>query len=78
MLCLGSDRGNDRIMTEATDAALAAALQAVRVRLDRFGDDLDRLEARLAAVESRSERLDRLEAVVSRVAGRLNLDDNRQ
>jgi hypothetical protein len=65
-------------MTEATDAALAAALQAVRVRLDRFGDDLDRLEARLAAVESRSERLDRLEAVVSRVAGRLNLDDNRQ
>jgi hypothetical protein len=65
-------------MTEATDAALAAALQAVRVRLDRFGDDLDRLEARLAAVESRSERLDPLEAVVLRVAGRLNLDDNRQ
>jgi hypothetical protein len=60
------DKG--RFMTEMNDAALSAALQAAR-------DRLDRLEARLAAVESRSERL---EALVARIVRRMNLDDNRQ
>lgn len=48
--CSGADGG---IMSEAPDAALAAALQAVEERIDRLGDDQDPLEALVARVVAR-------------------------